>query len=208
MEFTRDDCVASLLGIQARLETFYDLVWEPGGRRPRRWKTDAGDLVDLAGTIDACCDENRLPDALQWIEFNLDSGVARRDRLAKILRLLRAAISKIETGDDRDPFLWARKSIDSAAGSIPLKAHGVARYIQETIRLIEPDLTPIEARNKFCFDEWQAGQSYKEINVALHHHSEWEAFEDDLAVRSAIHSWGKRIGQSPRRGQPGRRAKA
>jgi hypothetical protein len=70
-----------------------------------------------------------------------------------------------------------------------------------------PELTVDEARAKFCFEQWQACKSYKEINAALKRHPEWEDFEDDRAVRGPISAWAQRIGVKPRRGQPGRRAK-
>jgi hypothetical protein len=68
-------------------------------------------------------------------------------------------------------------------------------------------LTSTEARNKFCFEQWQAGKTLKELNAALKRHPDWDAFEDDKAVRSAINSWARRIGVRPRKGQRGRRPK-
>jgi hypothetical protein len=71
----------------------------------------------------------------------------------------------------------------------------------------QPELTTEEARMKFCFEEWQAGRTHKEINAALKRHAVWEHFDQDVKVRGPINSWGKRIGVKPRRGQPGRRPK-
>lgn len=71
-----------------------------------------------------------------------------------------------------------------------------------------PELTPNEARAKFCFDEWQRGKSLKEINADLNRHPEWESFDDPKHVRGPINAWGKRIGVEPRKGQPGRRPKS
>jgi hypothetical protein len=69
---------------------------------------------------------------------------------------------------------------------------------------IDPELTATEARNKFCFEQWQGGKTLKEINTSLRNDPEWEPYEDEKAVRSAINAWAKKAGQTPRRGQPGR----
>lgn len=69
-----------------------------------------------------------------------------------------------------------------------------------------PKLTPTEARARFCFSEWEAGATLKEINAALRKNAEWEHFEDYGNVRGAIKSWGKRVGVEPRTGQPGRKS--
>lgn len=69
----------------------------------------------------------------------------------------------------------------------------------------EKPLTPADAKSKFCFDEWQRGQTLKEINNALKKHPDWEHFEDEKHVRGPIKAWGKRVGIEPRSGQPGRR---
>jgi hypothetical protein len=71
-----------------------------------------------------------------------------------------------------------------------------------------PWLTPIEERNKFCFEQRQSGETYKEINSKLKHHPEWEAFDDARSVRSAITAHGRRIGIEPRKGRPGRPRKS
>jgi len=68
----------------------------------------------------------------------------------------------------------------------------------------EVPLTADEQRSKFCFEEWQRGQTLKQINAALKKHPEWDQFEDDKSVRGPIIAWGKRIGVSPRTGQRGR----
>jgi hypothetical protein len=64
--------------------------------------------------------------------------------------------------------------------------------------------TQSEQRNQRVFELWQTGSTLKEINCELKQHPEWESFENERAVRAAILSWSKRIGQKPRRGQPGR----
>src|SRR5690606_5656413 len=66
-------------------------------------------------------------------------------------------------------------------------------------------LTPTEARNKFCYEEWQRGQILKEINAAVKKRPEWEPYEDDRGVRSAIKAWADPRGLPIRKGQPGRR---
>jgi hypothetical protein len=73
---------------------------------------------------------------------------------------------------------------------------------------VDQQLTPHEARAQFCFDEWQSGKSLKEINAGLKRHPEWEHFDDERKVRGPINSWANRLGVTPRKGQPGRRAKA
>jgi hypothetical protein len=65
-------------------------------------------------------------------------------------------------------------------------------------------LTPSEERAKFCFEQWNAGKSYKEINAALKKHPVWEHFASAIGVRSPIMAWSKRIGKQPRKGQAGR----
>ena len=81
------------------------------------------------------------------------------------------------------------------------------RHSIEHLRMIlsrsEP-LTPEEQRNKFCFEEWERGQTYKQINVALKNNSKWEQFADDRSVRGAINAWSKKIDVVPRKGQRGR----
>jgi hypothetical protein len=87
-----------------------------------------------------------------------------------------------------------------------LAIDGVVREMQR--RESEPQLTPDEARSKFCFDEWEAGKTYKEINAALKRYPQWEHFGDEKSVRGPINAWGKRIGVNPRQGQRGRRESA
>jgi hypothetical protein len=67
-----------------------------------------------------------------------------------------------------------------------------------------PPLIPNDARNKFCFDQWQAGQTLKAIRVAVSKHPEWEHLAHDASVRGPIKAWGKRINAKPRKGNPGR----
>lgn len=66
-------------------------------------------------------------------------------------------------------------------------------------------LTTDEARAKFCFEEWQAGKTLKEINTSLKRHPAWEHFDNEKSVRGPINSWAKRIKVQPRPGQRGRR---
>ena len=210
----RDDTLQSLVNIQATLEamaqnaTDFTPFLSEGGQRRHLWATPSGKAYDLTGTLDDSFDTNRLRHVLRWIEFNVDDGPKRRERLIKILDALRDNICEIERGDPSDPFLWLRESIDDAAAEAVNEMQHVADYVDELIGFIEPDLTPTEARAKFCFEEWQAGKTYKEINVALRHHPDWEHFDDEKAVRGPINSWASRIGKEPRKGQPGKRAKA
>jgi hypothetical protein len=70
-------------------------------------------------------------------------------------------------------------------------------------------LTPNEARDKFCFEQWQySDATLKEINAALKRHPEWQEFSDDKAVRGAINRWADRLGVKPQKRQRGRRAKS
>lgn len=92
------------------------------------------------------------------------------------------------------PDLWSRLQAESHAAG--------------TIAPLEELLTPTEARNKFCYEQWQRGQTLKEINVALKKHSEWERYEDDRGVRSAVKAWAEPRELPVRTGQPGKPKKA
>jgi hypothetical protein len=68
-------------------------------------------------------------------------------------------------------------------------------------------LTPTDARNKFCYQEWQRGQQYKEILAALKKRPDWaDDFSHERAVRCAIKAWAKKHTLPVRKGQPGRPA--
>jgi hypothetical protein len=72
----------------------------------------------------------------------------------------------------------------------------------------EPELTPTDARNKFCYEQWQRGQTYKEIWAALKLHPEWEQVSDPKAVRGPIKAWAAKHGLDIREGQPGKPKRA
>jgi hypothetical protein len=91
---------------------------------------------------------------------------------------------------------------------LPDKLRQLASALQQKTAPAIVSLLPNEARAKFCFEQWQSGKGYKEINAALKRHPEWEHFEDDKSVRGPIIAWAKRIDVKPRRGQPGRRARS
>ncbi len=203
----RDDCLQSLNSIQATLEMLAQTANGSWDTAKRRWVSADGEIYDFTGTLADTFKDNDIRHLLRWIEFHVDDGPARRARLASILRTLRDEIGHIENGNRSNPFRWARESIDDAAAKVACELQQVADYVGDLVRLVEPQLTINEARSRFCFEEWQDGKTYKEINVALKHHSEWEHFEDEKAVRGPIESWGKRIGVEPRKGQRGRRAK-
>lgn len=65
-----------------------------------------------------------------------------------------------------------------------------------------------DARNKFCYELWQAGHTYKEILLAVKSHPKWEQFSTPLAVRVAIKAWARKNNLPIRRGIRGRRPKA
>jgi len=203
----RDDCLEALANIQATLELMAQATAESWNPPKRCWVAPDENIYDLAGTLADCFRGNDIRRVLRWIEFNVDDGPVRRIRLTTILRILRDEIRHIECGNPNDPFRWARESIDDAARRVADELQHVANYIGELIRLIEPNLTPTEARAKFCFERWQAGDSYKKINATLKR-SDWESFDDDKHVRGPINTWSKRIGVEPRKGHPGRRTKA
>ena len=62
-----------------------------------------------------------------------------------------------------------------------------------------------EERGKFCFDLWQRGYSYKQINEALTQHPKFQNFKTPYTIRGPISSWAKRHGLTPRKGKPGPR---
>ena len=85
----------------------------------------------------------------------------------------------------------ALESFDCLFASEPALHAMKARMQQELARAIatieaSPPLTPTDARAKFCYEEWQRGQTYKAINAALDKHAEWESYDDPTDVRSAI----------------------
>ena len=65
--------------------------------------------------------------------------------------------------------------------------------------------TPDEDRQKFCFDQWQAGKLRKEINAALKHHPTWDAMPRRRKRPPPSQRMGKAYHVVPRSGQPGRR---
>ncbi len=106
---------------------------------------------------------------------------------------------------DPDPHATISDIHNAIWRALPAKA----QYINQLLAShknppAEARLTPNEERAKFCFEKWQAGQSYKEINTALKRNQEWDHFESAASVRGPIISWAKRIGSTPRQGQPGR----
>lgn len=110
---------------------------------------------------------------------------------------------------------WREETVyqfDQRLGELSARVLRVTELIndRENLRFLgvfDPKLTPNEARAKFCFEEWQAGKSYKEINAALKRHPEWESYDECVKVRGPIESWAKRLGVVPRKGQPGRPSK-
>jgi hypothetical protein len=74
----------------------------------------------------------------------------------------------------------------------------------ELSKFQNPPLTETQEKQKFCFEEWQKGKTYKEINAALKQHS-WDSYEHPKSVRGPIRAWSQHIGVEPRVGQRGRR---
>jgi hypothetical protein len=68
--------------------------------------------------------------------------------------------------------------------------------------------TPTDARNKFCYEQWQGGKSYMQIFIALKDHPEWEQLSDEKAVRGPIHSWAKKHSLPVRKGERGKPRRA
>jgi hypothetical protein len=73
----------------------------------------------------------------------------------------------------------------------------------------EPPLSAEDACNKFCFEQWQSGRTYKEIFLSLKQYPEWkERFSGSLAIRGAIKAWAAKNGLTPRKGARGRRPRS
>jgi hypothetical protein len=170
-----------------------------------RWagKWSLGDFMFVEGTLEEAallCDENRLLDG------------------AKRLREYRQAM--LRCGNGATVFVFGRHAFDKLKEAFQIIRHvadieDYARSLIETLQSFAPALsnkqqsalTPEQARAKFCFEQWQSGKTYKEINKALKEHSEWEHYDNEKAVRGPIKMWATRIGVIPRTGHPGRRAK-
>ena len=69
-------------------------------------------------------------------------------------------------------------------------------------------LSPKDARNKFAYERYMAGDTYKQIRLGIAKHPEWEQFSSDAAVRGAIAAWAKIIGVDIPKRQAGRRPSA
>jgi hypothetical protein len=85
----------------------------------------------------------------------------------------------------------------------------IAELEQEASRVLRNlptgvPLTPTDVRNKFCYDEWQRGQTHKEIQTSVKLHPEWEQLSTAAAVRGPIAAWAKKNKLPVRRGQPGK----
>jgi hypothetical protein len=70
-------------------------------------------------------------------------------------------------------------------------------------------LSPTDARNKFCFEQWESHhKTLKEIRVAVSKHPEWEQLADERSVRGPIYAWAKKIGATVTGRKAGRRPAA
>lgn len=67
-----------------------------------------------------------------------------------------------------------------------------------------PPLSPTDARNKFCYEEWQRGQTLMQVFIALKKHPEWEQVSDEKAIRGPIKSWATKHGLPVRKGDRGK----
>ena len=65
---------------------------------------------------------------------------------------------------------------------------------------------PNDARNRFCYEQWEAGRTLKEIWVDVKDHAEWEQVSEPAAVRGPINSWASKNGLIVTKRHPGRRS--
>jgi hypothetical protein len=155
-KFTQSDCVSALKNIQSTLDLMASAAatrWNPDARR---WLSSArkGDnIYDFAGTLKDCFDENNFGAVLRWIEFNIESGPVRRERLSEILNNMGNEIDHIENGNDSDPFRWIRESIHDAAKQVPIELIRTAEYVGELLDLIEkPASLPLSEREQEVYN--------------------------------------------------------
>ena len=76
---------------------------------------------------------------------------------------------------------------------------------QLTDALADEVTSPNDLRNRFCFEQWGHGKTYKEILAALGAHPEWERCPKPLGVRAYLKAWAKKQGVSVPRRKPGRK---
>jgi len=134
-----------------------------------------------------------------WIEALFGHAFDLRD---KAVRVSQSLPNYVPRNCQWDWDLGQPEVIDNPFAASLSLIEALTRDVESSLSLL-----PTEAREKFCFEQWEAGKSYKEINAALKRHPEWECFEDERAVRKPINAWAKRIKATPRKGQPGRRPK-
>jgi hypothetical protein len=110
----------------------------------------------------------------------------------EIARIAERDPSGMNLDDIRDWALAAAKRRDQLADAIAK-------------RMTKPQpVTPTDARNQFCYERWQAGDTLKQIWVAVNRDPEWEHYSAPAGVRKAINKWAKLHGLPVRKGQPGK----
>lgn len=146
--------------------------------------------------------ENRHCELLRSLASEL--GIGRRPELHEMPEEMRQFEKQI-----LDEYACVEKEFrETVAYLNRISALVLAKLLRANVPEEDP-LTPTQSRNKFCYEQWQAGKTHGEINAALKKHSEWEAFDDEKSVRGPIAQWAKQNGNLPiRSGQPGRRKKA
>ena len=218
---------SGLLEAYHRVEKAYWRKQAGKERTPRIWtRRDEKRLAWMGGRINGCCPMCRVARLLnRFSSPENDQNWQSQYRLAKdevtqngtaivVLpllsaardaheRLLSAARREVEWESPllpgfRDELIGHQRAMAELATELPTPG---------TVRGMQPRLTSTEARAKFCYEQWQSGKTYKEINVCLKNNPEWEQFENETHVRGPIKMWGDRIGIPPRMGNRGRPAK-
>lgn len=182
----------------------------------------------LPGSTPATCWDLVALEAMQGIELLRNPAGAPldhdcRQRVAADSTPALAALASLLVAHDEavDHFFPAGHAggddpcrVIQAAEPVPAETMERLRAAIEALRAVElrpapaEPQTPIESRNEFCWREWNAGQSYGEINAMLRKRPGWESFTDDRAVRKAIAAWAEPRGLYVRAGQPGRRPRS
>lgn len=83
----------------------------------------------------------------------------------------------------------------------------LSQFIEGALPIVDRLAVPPslkDARNRSCYEMWQAGMTHKEIYTEMTKHPNWEQFDSPLAVRSAINTWARKNDLEVRKGRAGR----
>lgn len=134
------------------------------------------------------------------LEADAGSAIARQWRICGDLSIRELSLDNLEKH-------WAKVVADLL--KLP-KFGGALLEMQirkELARALEsePPLSPVDARNKFCFEEWQRDETKKTIRTVVNKRPEWEQLNADSSVDKAITAWSKACGIEQRKSGPGRK---